>query len=1057
MVEDVHFSMKNDELSKLALRRKLTQLLQVYGYSAEEQDTFVLLSGVLLAHLFEHVDELNMGIQLTTHAAIISEYSAGTSAQSFDIPYMDLHCKGEVIQWYIPAKQALKESDVLLIRERFVEKSRDELMLELKSKNDQLAAHQAGLEREIELRTQDLRASEELSRTIIDGAPSSVAIVDSQGTVLLWNKTAQEIYGYEKDEAVGQNLLELLSIEVPPMLKGVLDVPLKIEDQKRVSGGFFEVETSTQTGKKVPIDLGISIFELNGQCQAAMFLRDVTARKVVENELNEARAKAEEAVEVKSMFLANMSHEIRTPMNAIIGMSHLALKTELSPKQHDYISKIHNSATLLLGIINDILDFSKIEAGKLSIETIEFYLDDVFHNVSMVTGQKAFEKGLELLFDIPRGIPKVLFGDPLRLGQIIINLVNNSVKFTESGEITVKVRVIQHIESKVELEIEIADTGIGMTEKQTKNLFQAFTQADGSTTRKYGGTGLGLSICRRLVELMGGNIRVESRYGEGSQFIFNIWLGIDQQVVQKPRIVPETLTDVKALVVDDNEHALLIMEDLLDVLPLAPALANSGQQALDILQQASNQQEPFNLVFMDWNMPVMNGIETTEQIRSKLPAEHQPKVVIVTAYDKEDIADDNELLDLSGYLAKPVGESYLFDMLMNLFSPEKGKAYQPRNKPLSELDHTDFSNVNVLLTEDNEINQQIAIELMEGKGLSVTVANNGQEALNQLQSSIKQPPFDIIFMDLQMPVMDGYEASKQIRSQPEYDDIPLIAMTAHAMVEERDRCLKLGMNDHVSKPIDPEVLFQTIRKWCESKLGTVTLESSANQIAPEKVNADDVKPVVNAPLELKDVTSLDFRNGMLRVAGNENLYKKLLSQLIDKEFNFTDKLEIALEKEDYEFAELTAHTLKGSAGNLGAVRLADMAARLESEFARKATFDDVKPLLTKVNKHIEQLFSELCSVLRRPLPSVDKKDELDTEAISIIHRLNMLLNDLDAYAIEFLDEHYHHLNTLLKSEDFELCCKHINDCDFIAASESLRKAASIYPLDLDRVNGSEYE
>ncbi|AIW21113.1 response regulator [Vibrio coralliilyticus] len=1047
------FRFTNDDESRIALRRKLISVLDIMGYDRHYRDQVVFLCGEILFQLFSVLDSIELKVKIHDNGiqTLWSSAEGSECLPRVSIPLLSISQSEDELVWTLNANKQLSENDFLNIKNVLSEKTRDDLMHELQIKNRELAIHQEGLEEEIERRTRDLQASEALSRTIIEGAPSSVVILDAHKKIVLWNKTAIETYGYSVEEATGQNLFELLRAELPLDLSELFSQDITIEDQDKVSGAFFEVQTYTRGDKPIPIDLGMTMFLFDDECRIAMFLRDVTSRKQVEDELNEARAKAEEAVEIKSMFLANMSHEIRTPMNAIIGMSHLALKTDLTPKQHDYISKIHNSASLLLGIINDILDFSKIEAGKLSIEEIEFYLDDVLHNVSMVTGQKAFEKGLELLFDIPRDVPKTLYGDPLRLGQIIINLVNNAVKFTEQGEISVSVKVIRSLDDKIELGFSVKDTGIGMSEEQSSKLFNAFTQADGSTTRKYGGTGLGLSICRRLVELMGGEISVDSELDVGSTFRFNILVGAVMDSGYTPVVVPDLLNHVHALVVDDNEHALLIMEDLLDIFLCKPTFVSSGERALEELKKASDAGQPYDLVFMDWKMPTMSGIEASQQIRQQVIREHQPKIVIVTAYDKDDISSEVEELDIAGFLSKPVGQSYLFDLIMDLFGPTNNHStpgvQSRRHKRDKELD-----GLRVLLVEDNEINQQIAVELMEEKGITVTVANNGAQAIETLEKRIgTSEMFEIIFMDLQMPVMDGYEASTRIRSDARYDDIPLIAMTAHAMVEERERCLNIGMNDHVSKPIDPEHLFSTIKRCCQNdftqNFTPISIESTER--TEETLVEEGAKSVASS---LQEIDSLDTKNGLLRVASNEALYHRLLSQLVDKEYDYDNRLDVALDKGDFEYATLITHTLKGTAANLGAIRLSDIASRLEQELGRGEHTESLEQLKREISEYLKPFFNAICDALNRPQP-LNTKDKLDNDSVKVIHQLDLLLQELDARAIDYLDEHYLYLNTLLGSEEFDTCCKCIHDCDFLSASVALRKAASIYPLDMDKVFG----
>lgn len=951
MAESVLLTLRSAESSLLATRHKLLALARCYGYAQIEQDRWLLsMDAWLEARLAGH-SSLELQIVLLESGVIFSAAESGEHGGSAIL--------SKEKQRLLSGKKILDPGECQALASQLREKNRDELLDELHEKNRALAAHQEGLEQEITRRTADLMASEEMARTIIEGAPSSLAIIDNDGKILLWNRTAERTYGYTADEVIGTPLFDLLKIVWPESLSSVLTFPLRHAHVTLLNERAYEVSTFTREGHLVSVDLGISVFELGGDCRAAMFLRDVTLRKQTERELSEAKIKAEEAAEVKSMFLANMSHEIRTPMNAIIGMSHLALNTELTPKQHDYISKIHSSATLLLGIINDILDFSKIEAGKLSVEQIDFYLEDVLHNISIVTGQKAFDKGLELLFAIPKEVPKTVRGDPLRLGQVIINLVNNAVKFTEQGDISVQVSKGGEQPGQIELIFAVSDTGIGMTEKQTKGLFQAFTQADGSTTRKYGGTGLGLSISRRLVELMGGNIQVESTPDIGSCFTFNIWFGTSEQPVHRHEALPEQLTHIQTLIVDDNEHAREILSELLTSMSISPVAVSSGMDALRALKERQERGAPFELVFMDWNMPDLDGIETARRIRHELPAELQPRIVIVTAYTKDEAQRQGEMAGIgaASILTKPVSSSDLFNMLMNLFMVDTPEV-RPTIKRLQEESETScsLSGIRVLLTEDNEINQQIAVELMESKEVLVTVASNGQEALDRLADSRqREEPFDIIFMDLQMPVMDGYEASRRIRAMREWDEVPLIAMTAHAMVEERERCLALGMNDHISKPIDPDRLYRTIHRWCPGK---------REHLKPTAQVAHVASPVQG----LQSVTSLDMKNGLLRVAGNEKLYTRLLLQMMDEQIDIVTRINNALEQGDRELAVRHAHTLKGTSANLGAVLTSDIASRLELALAKMASMEEVEMLLGELGAHLNVFFEQLASALNHSPP-----------------------------------------------------------------------------------------
>jgi two-component system sensor histidine kinase/response regulator len=515
-----------------------------------------------------------------------------------------------------------------------------------------------------------------------------------------------------------------------------------------------------------------------------------------------------------------MSHEIRTPMNAVLGLSHLALKTDPSPRQRDYLIKIKSSGQHLLGIINEILDFSKIEAGKLSVESVEFDLDKVLENVSNLIAEKAEEKGLELIFDIePSVVATRLRGDPLRLGQVLINFCNNAVKFTEKGNVVIRAQVLETTEADQLIEFSVSDTGIGMTEAQMGRLFQAFEQADTSTTRKYGGTGLGLAISKRLAELMGGEVGVTSELGKGSKFWFTARLG-KGTVAPRPSLLRSDLHGRRVLVIDDNSQARTVLSSMLLNMAFVADEAASGEQGIEMVRQADQRGEPYEIIFVDWQMPSLDGIETSKCILALEGLSAPPRIVMVTAYGREDVLKQAEENGLENVLVKPVTSSTLFDTIVAVLHARQEPSSYVEIAPSFEIAQT--RGTRVLLVEDNEINQEVAIGLLEDAAIKVDLAENGEIAVRMAGET----RYDAVLMDMQMPVMDGIEATRVIRSDPRLQDLPIIAMTANAMASDREQCLKAGMNDHIGKPIDPDELFSVLLRWARPGAVEVTREPS---------------------------------------------------------------------------------------------------------------------------------------------------------------------------------------------------------------------------------------
>jgi len=874
--------------------------------------------------------------------------------------------------------------------------------------------------------TERIQESERVEK-MLENLPACMVIMSQDDRVEKINQTGVELLGWQRDEIIGQPVDVFIPDE-------------QVDSHKALLAKFFaeEVVIDTQTlerdfrvkhksGKLIDIQAVYTPVRFYDGLFAVVMVRDITTEKQAEHALIEAKQLADDASKSKSDFLANMSHEIRTPMNAIMGMSHLALTCELDRKPHNYVTKVYKAAESLLGIINDILDFSKIEAGKLDIEVIEFNLHDSFADLANIISLKAGEKGLELLFDISSNVPLILKGDPLRLNQILINLASNAVKFTEKGQIVISVSIVKNDSADADdiiLEFSVKDSGIGMSEEQQGKLFKSFSQADSSITRKYGGTGLGLTISKRLVELMQGNIWLDSVEGQGSCFSFTTHLKTsannETHVSEQQK---SFLEGKRILIVDDNQLALDVLSSILTSFNCHVVIASSGRKAIELANQATI---AFDFVMLDWKMPELDGIETYQIIKSQ--NNYQDNQFILVTSNANDVETVEQLKNSIGsVLVKPVTSSSIFDELMHLSGEEAFTVTREMKRDDTLLENQQsLQGAKILLVEDNELNQELAIELLKESGINVELAENGAIAVEM----VTRNSYDGILMDLQMPVMDGFSATKIIRNSDK--KLPIIAMTANAMVSDKEKVIAAGMNDHITKPINVNDMFATIARWI---IPSQPLKSLGHSKHVSLVNTDEI--------EIADFISIDKAAGLQVANGNKALYVKLLGRFIKGQNDFVERFTASIARQDKEESTRFVHTLKGSAGNIGAKLLQASAEPLERACTQvdSVSESEIESLLTNTEGELNKVLNELSAYLVQIESDSNENNTTDfifTDKMKQqLAELLTLVEDFETEALDLAQEIIEQLKGSKEELIFQNIYQQIEGYEFSEAEVSL--------------------
>ncbi len=811
------------------------------------------------------------------------------------------------------------------------------------------------LEVEVEERErmqQTLAESEDRLRAIINNVIDGIIIIDEAGLVELLNPSIEKIFGYARQELIGENIARLVPTSYRAGHQGYISTYLTTGVAKVIGVGR-ELNGQRKDGTVFPMEIGVSEMRLGNKRLFVGIVRDITERKQIELELKQARDMALEATRLKSEFLANMSHEIRTPMNGVLGMTQMLLDTELTVDQRDFAEIVNSSAESLLAIINDILDFSKIEAGKMRMESVAFNLDQVVEEVVQLFAARAYGKGLQLISFVPVDVPAALHGDPTRLRQILSNLIGNAIKFTEWGEIMVRVSLAGSQGDTVQLRFEVSDTGVGITSEARRRLFQPFTQADGSITRKYGGTGLGLAISKQLVELMGGEIGVNSEPGAGSTFWFTAQMEKQQEGAEPVARALYDLKGMRVLVTDENPPYRSVLCHEIDAWGGRAASAKNVGEVLPLLRAAAARGEPYDSVILDMLMPEMSGWVLPHAIKAD-PAVGSIRMILLMPYNRRADIEAMQQAGIAGVLSKPVRSSYFYDCLTA--APTVGQNAEEAESSGRLSVPNPVARARILVAEDNIVNQKVALGMLRKLGYEADVASNGKETV----AAVSRRNYDLVFMDIQMPEMDGFQATAMIRAQQSNErHLPIVAMTANAMTGDSEKCLDAGMDDYLAKPVKIDALRKTLERWLPERLrqrkysddcmdaggratqGAVAddcMDAGGRATQGAVAEADTDTEVTPCAMDAQRLPSLDGKvlanlRGLMGAA-----FPELIAAFLDSVSPRLEAMRAAVVEGDVAALVREAHGLKGSSGNLGAMVLSGLCKALEHS-SRNGMFD----------------------------------------------------------------------------------------------------------------------